>query len=335
MDNFLSEYWDDLSSLFSNSQQRLFWGYLLCAMFIAGLYSLKNNTEPLFTKFTNAFGFPHWFSKSATADYKMIIINKAIYLLCNPLLLGKLTVATLIFEGMHQLVGHRNLDIETPGWIIVTAFTLFIFTFDDFARFYTHKIMHEVHWLWEFHKTHHSATTLTPLSVLRTHPVEGLLFAIRGALVQGISIGVFIFLFDDKVDLFTVLNVNIILFVFNVTGANLRHSHISIGYYKCIEKYFISPAQHHIHHSTSPRHFNKNYGAILAVWDKLFNTFHHSESDVTLQYGLSKNQLANEQTLKKLYLSAFINSYHIIKKRLFTYSLRFSRSKSNTVNEPQ
>jgi len=319
MQDFLAQYWGDLSSLFSNSQQRLFWGYLLCASVIAALYSLHKSTKSTTDSVKTALGLPHWFSKSAIADYKLIIINKAIYLLCNPLLLGKLTIATLIFELMHSLLGQRNIESDLPDWLIITSFTLFVFVFDDFARFYTHKIMHEFPVLWEFHKTHHSATRLTPLTVLRTHPVEGLLFAIRSALVQGISIGSFVFLFDDKVDLFTVLNVNIILFIFNVAGSNLRHSHISIPYYKWIENIFISPAQHHIHHSTAPRHFNKNYGAVLAVWDKLFKTLHHSEVNTQIHYGISRHQTEREQGLQQLYLSAFTNSYQIIKSRLTKY----------------
>jgi len=323
MQDFFTQYWSDLSSLFSNSQQRLYWGYLLCASIIAAIYSLHKSTSNFKNSLSTALGFPHWFSKSARADYLLILINKAIYLIFNPLLLGKLTVATLIFEGMHQLLGQRNIETNIPSWAIISLFTLFIFIFDDFARFYTHKIMHELPILWEFHKTHHSATNLTPLTVLRTHPVEGLLFAIRSAIVQGVSIGFFVFLFDDKVDLYTVLNVNIILFIFNIAGSNLRHSHISIHYYLCIEKVIISPAQHHIHHSTATRHFNKNYGAVLAIWDWLFKTLHHSEPQTQIQYGISKYQKDSEQGLTTLYLSAFGNSYKIISVTLARWLQRF------------
>ena len=333
MEQFLTQYWNDISALFSNSQQRLFWGYLLSASFIAALFSLKTRTGTLKTTVKTALGLPHWLSKSARADYQLILINKAIYLLFNPFLLGKLTVATLIFETMHLSLGHRNIETELPEWLIVMGFTLFIFIFDDFARFYTHKIMHEIPWLWEFHKTHHSATSLTPLTVLRTHPVEGMLFAIRSALVQGISIGIFGFCFDDKVDLFTVLNVNIILFMFNLAGANLRHSHISIHYYPWLEKILISPAQHHIHHSTAPRHFDKNYGAILAVWDRLFNTLHLSEAGTTIQYGIAHDQKEGEQSLRALYLSAFANSFKILKSRLYKYRLFARKIKIKDVNK--
>ena len=39
-------------------------------------------------------------------------------------------------------------------------------------------------------------------------------------------------------------------------------------------KLFQSPAHHQVHHSTDPRHFDKNLGFALAVWDWLFGTLH-------------------------------------------------------------
>lgn len=328
MDIFLEQYLSDITALFSNSQQRLYWGYLLCAVFIAALYNIHKHPNNIKTALSTAAGLPHWFSKSAIADYQLIIINKAIYLLCNPILIGKLSIATLIFELMHQWIGQRQIESDLPSWVIVTAFTVFLFIFDDFARFYTHKLLHEIPYFWEFHKTHHSATSLTPLTVLRTHPVEGILFAIRSAVVQGISIALFVFWFADKVDLYTVLKVNIFIFIFNVAGANLRHSHISIRYYNLLENIFISPAQHHIHHSNAPRHFNKNYGAILAIWDKMFNTHCYSEEN-TLSFGLSKNQSVAEQSLQKLYFSAFANCYRMLKTQINkSYSAVFNSNQS-------
>lgn len=36
---------------------------------------------------------------------------------------------------------------------------------------------------------------------------------------------------------------------------------------------FQSPAAHRVHHSIFLLHHNKNYGATLIIWDRLFNTF--------------------------------------------------------------
>jgi sterol desaturase/sphingolipid hydroxylase (fatty acid hydroxylase superfamily) len=267
----------------------------------------------------------NWISPSAIADYKIILINKAIFLICIPLLITKIEVATPIFESMHLLFSQPNLQNTLPSWFIIGSFTLFILVFDDFARFYLHKLMHEIPWLWQFHKTHHSATVLTPLTVLRTHPVEGIIFALRTAVVQGVSIAIFVYLFADKVDLYTVLKVNVFIFVFNIAGSNLRHSHITIRYWKWLENFLISPAQHQIHHSIKARHFNKNYGAIFAFWDKLFNTHHYSEANFLDSdshsanpkplFGLGDGKNTDTHSIYNLYIVSFINIYNSCKQR--------------------
>ncbi|MEC7230725.1 MAG: sterol desaturase family protein, partial [Verrucomicrobiota bacterium] len=49
-------------------------------------------------------------------------------------------------------------------------FYLFLFILDDFARYWLHRWLHAIPLLWSFHKVHHSASTLNPFTVFRTHP---------------------------------------------------------------------------------------------------------------------------------------------------------------------
>ena len=44
------------------------------------------------------------------------------------------------------------------------------------------------------------------------------------------------------------------------------------------EYLLISPYQHQIHHSDNPKHFNKNMGSKLAIWDWMFGTLVLSKS---------------------------------------------------------
>ena len=138
--------------------------------------------------------------------------------------------------------------------------------------------MHRIPILWALHKVHHSAETLNPITIYRTHPLEGIIFTLRASLSQGIAISTFFFLFGSKVDLFTILGANIFIFIFNVAGSNLRHSHIYIRYWRWLEYFLISPAQHQIHHSLEERHYDKNFGATLSIWDWVGGSLHHSET---------------------------------------------------------
>ena len=106
------------------------------------------------------------------------------------------------------------------------SYTIFLFILDDFSRYITHRALHQIPILWAFHKVHHTAEHLTPFTVFRTHPIEAWIFSIRSALVQGIAISIFVFLFGSKIDLLSIYGVNIFLFIFNLAGANLRHSNV-------------------------------------------------------------------------------------------------------------
>ena len=127
--------------------------------------------------------------------------------------------------------------------------------------------MHKWPVLWALHKVHHSATVLTPMTVFRTHPLEGIIFSLRSAITQAIGISLFFYLFGNLVSLYTIVGVNVFVFVFNILGSNLRHSHIDIKYWVWLEKILISPAQHQLHHSLDERHYDKNFGAALVAWN--------------------------------------------------------------------
>lgn len=97
--------------------------------------------------------------------------------------------------------------------------------------------------------------------------------------------------------MFDLLGVNLFIFLFNVAGSNLRHSHICLRFGKW-ELFFISPAQHQIHHSVQLKHFNKNFGSTLAIWDSLFNSLLLSKNEQVKAFGLDQ-KLKNRQTLKQ------------------------------------
>lgn len=320
MDTLLTEYATNLfTSVYEtvlNPRKRVFFGYLLLGLLIGGTWLWWRSDRSPIQVFKDLISPKIWWSDSAKADYKILLINKAVLLAIVPLLITKVALATLVFQQLYAMMGFPPAPGSVlPNWAVPVCFTLFLFLLDDFARYFLHMLMHRWPVLWAFHKVHHSARTMTPFTVLRTHPIEGLLFTLRSILVQAISIGTFLYLFGDRVDLVTVLGVNIVVFIFNVTGSNLRHSHVPIYYWKWLERILISPAQHQIHHSTQPRHFDKNFGAILAIWDWIGGSLHHSEPETTLEFGVSRTIEADEHSLKTLYLTPFKESWRSATRR--------------------
>ncbi|MEX2617076.1 MAG: extracellular solute-binding protein [Alphaproteobacteria bacterium] len=306
METAVLDYLAELGDAFVNPQKRVFIGYLLAALAIAcAVIAFSAGTglrAGLGEGWRRVFDRKIWWSASARGDYRLFLANQAVMMALVPFLVTQVALAAVLFETLHGMAGGRPmLWAALPGWGVALLFTVAHFILDDATKYLVHRALHRWPVLWAFHKVHHSAETMTPLTVYRTHPVEGLLFTLRGIFVQAVVIAVFVYYFGDRVDLVTVLGANLFVFVFNVTGANLRHSHISIGYGRVLERLLISPAQHQLHHSSDPRHHDRNFGMALAVWDWVGGSLHLSEKNTVLRFGLGTELSETAHGIKSLY----------------------------------
>tara|TARA_B100001250_G_C19636446_1_gene716197 strand:- start:387 stop:917 length:531 start_codon:yes stop_codon:yes gene_type:complete len=173
--------------------------------------------------------------------------------------------------------------------------------------------MHRVPFLWEFHKIHHSATSLNPITQYRIHPIELIINNIRGVVVFGLVTGFFDYLSAHSIDKLLFLGANLFHFVFLLFGANLRHSHVKLRYPRFLEFIFISPFQHQIHHSSSASHFNKNMGSKFAIWDWLFGTLVLSKDVRRLRFGIG-SESSSHYNLYRSIVSPFLNIYYKLLK---------------------
>ena len=297
---------------FLNANKRLFWLYLVSAAVIAFVIFIKQRNQGNF--FCFIFDKSVWLHKSAKQDYIIWLINIVIKLsVIIPLLFAAAPIAIFISQQLTALFGEQP-PISNSRSIVMFCFTLLVFLLDDFTRFYLHYLMHRVPWLWQLHKVHHSAEVLTPFTVYRIHPIESALYAMRLVFVQGVAIGIGFYIFGHQLNILEVLGANLILFVFNIMGSNLRHSHIWFGWGNIIENWFISPAQHQIHHSIHQRHFDKNFGSVLAIWDRVFKTLLLSkETERPEGFGLSD---CKNEGLLKMYFKPLIPFPRLLKSRL-------------------
>ena len=314
------EYIGDIFHHFVDPKKRVFLGYIVLSIAIALFWLVFFRKKGLKSAFFKVFDKQILLSGSAISDYKMFLINRVLMLVLSPYLLTQLAVATFFYYSLLSLPigGFLSSLNGTPTVIVATLFTFVFFTFDDFTKYWVHRWMHKWPVLWALHKVHHSAETLNPITVYRTHPLEGILFSLRGAFSQGVVISMFFFMFGNKVDLVTILGVNFFVFSFHVAGSNLRHSHIDIKYWSWLEKILISPAQHQLHHSLDERHYDKNFGAALAIWDWIFGSLHHSEDIDKLVLGVEDDDL-NPRSVKELYLKPLIEILNILSESLSSF----------------
>ena len=314
------EYIGDIFHHFVDPKKRVFIGYIVLSIAIAFFWLVVFRKKGLRSAFFKVFDKKILLSGSAFSDYKMFLINRVLMLVLSPYLLTQLAVATFVYYSLLSLPVSSFLSSlnGVPTVIAATLFTVVFFTFDDFTKYWVHRWMHKWPILWALHKVHHSAETLNPITVYRTHPLEGILFSLRGAFSQGIVISMFFFIFGDKVDLVTILGVNFLVFSFHVAGSNLRHSHIDIKYWSWLEKILISPAQHQLHHSLDERHYDKNFGAALAIWDWMFGSLHHSEDIDDLVLGVEDDDF-NPRSIKELYLKPLKEILNIFSESISSF----------------
>jgi sterol desaturase/sphingolipid hydroxylase (fatty acid hydroxylase superfamily) len=260
--------WSDLISHLDAPEERLFWPYLASALALALLGAAAGRVSLR----RDVFSRDLWWHPSARADYLYFLLRAALSaFVIAPLLVSSTVVAVKVVLVLYEFLG------QPPDWPLgasgtTALYTALLFITSDASRFLLHKWMHESDVLWRFHQVHHSAEVMTPITLYRTHPVEGLLMALRGVLVTGLVGGLVSYLARGQAVPAEVLGVNAIAFALNLAGANLRHSHVWLSFGP-LERLLLSPAQHQLHHAVETGGLGVNYGAFLALWDRLAATW--------------------------------------------------------------
>jgi sterol desaturase/sphingolipid hydroxylase (fatty acid hydroxylase superfamily) len=249
----------------------------------------------------------------------MLFFNSFIkVLLIGPYLAFGLYLAFYTDDFLARTFGYERFTLGTTQTLILYTLTLTLL--GDFTTYVIHYLMHRFEFLWEFHKIHHAATSLNPVTQYRIHPVELILVNIKETLVFGLVMGLFDYLSANQVETITYLGINVFAFIFMFFGANLRHSSVKLKYFNFLEYIFMSPYQHQIHHSNRPEHFDHNMGSKLAIWDWMFGTLLRSRQVNKITFGISK-----EEDLQKKYES-FTNNLFLPFATIYrTISNKFSR----------
>ncbi|WP_404335359.1 sterol desaturase family protein [Sphingomonas sp. MMS12-HWE2-04] len=178
-----------------------------------------------------------------------------------------------IRDAILARVPHPGL-IAVPAWLGATIATAALFLAYEFAYWFDHWLMHRVPALWHFHKVHHQAESLSLLTNGRVHPIETIGFYNIVALVTGVTGVALVLLFGPAITPLALGGTNLLIFVAAVGLTHLQHSHFWIHFGPRWGRVLLGPAHHQIHHSADPAHFNRNLGSSLALFDRLFGTFH-------------------------------------------------------------
>lgn len=155
-----------------------------------------------------------------------------------------------------RAAGGGLIHLRTDGWWYGVSLLAFLLV-SDLYRYGSHRLYHAVPCLWALHSFHHSAEAITFVTGARHHWLEK---AVEGAFFPILAI-----LFEVPGELLTIAA------VVNFLPDTCAHLNIRLPLGRAIT-WVNNPQWHRIHHSTQPEHFNKNFAAVLPLWDFMFGT---------------------------------------------------------------
>ncbi|AKS46331.1 Sterol desaturase/sphingolipid hydroxylase, fatty acid hydroxylase superfamily [Octadecabacter temperatus] len=253
--------------------------YLGCFVLFTALVYLVRREKGSFI----AFLIPReiWSHRSIRVDVALIVINRLLSLFG---LFARFAAVPVVATWVAEMIQHPALSGFSLSPLVLAGL---VFVITDFTSYWIHRIHHGSRVLWPLHAVHHSASVLTPLTAYRTHPVAQMVTTAMATVIFGVVFGVLVGAFSPDLSLYEIAGVNAFVILSNLTVSNFHHSHIWVSFGPIIERLIISPAQHQIHHSVKPRHFNRNYGQVLAVWDWIFGTLYIIREKEVVTFGLT------------------------------------------------
>ncbi len=127
----------------------------------------------------------------------------------------------------------------------------------DFIYYWWHRTSHRVNLLWAAHAVHHQSEDYNLAVALRQAvltPFTSLPFSLPLAMV---GVPPLAYIAADSLST---------LYQFWI------HTEL-VGRLGPLEKVLNTPSHHRVHHARNPEYIDRNYGAILILWDRLFGTF--------------------------------------------------------------
>jgi sterol desaturase/sphingolipid hydroxylase (fatty acid hydroxylase superfamily) len=265
--------------------RRLRWRTIMRAMFPRRILRHRSNQADIFYLFFNVF-------------MAGIVFGWAVF--------AYQFVSNGIIAGMVAAFGPVEPS-HLPLLVSRGIVTVMMFLAYELGYYFNHWLSHKVPFLWEFHKVHHTAEVLTPVTNFRVHPVYTWIFANILAVSAAVAAGLGNYCFGNTATQYALTGTNLILVVFIHAYVHLQHSHMWISFRGMLGRIFVSPAHHQVHHSGNPKHFNKNFGSCLALWDWLFGTLYvPGKEREKLTFGFAGNPAAH--TVKGELIDPIVNA---------------------------
>jgi sterol desaturase/sphingolipid hydroxylase (fatty acid hydroxylase superfamily) len=185
------------------------------------------------------------------------------------------------FNDLLSIFGLRvdNLQVFDVDDLPKGIGLLIFFIVSDFVQWNTHRLLHRVPVLWNFHKVHHSVKEMGFAAHLRYHWMEPIVY--KSLLYIPIAI----------IGGFDAQDVAIVYF-FTIIVGHLNHANLGWDY-GFLKYVFNNPKMHIWHHAKElPKHvrYGVNYGLTLSLWDYIFKTNHIPFNGKDIELGFKNDE---------------------------------------------
>lgn len=174
-------------------------------------------------------------------------------------------VVLIVFYAIYQF---RIFDLGFHWWTFVLLFFA-----DDLSFYLHHRSCHQIRLFWAAHINHHSSTNYNLAVALRQSWGELFHKYIWWTWMPLVG-----------------FNPVLVLCMMSISLIYQYFLHTEIVKKTGFFEYFLNtPSHHRVHHAVNTRYLDRNHGAILIIWDKMFGTFQEERADEPVIYGITTN----------------------------------------------
>jgi sterol desaturase/sphingolipid hydroxylase (fatty acid hydroxylase superfamily) len=240
---------------------------------------------------------------SARADI-LFWLSRRIFmpLLVLPTAISTVAAGHVAYSMLAAVFGPSTHAAEQAGPWVLVAFTVTMLIAYDLSYYIYHYLQHRVPILWELHKVHHSASVMVGVTKDRVHPLDEIMNRWWDGLIPGVVFGIWLFFVLDPVEL-TVFGLNVYALRNTILMMDfVRHTHLKLSYGRILNAIFLCPHYHQLHHSVAEKHWDRNFGLTLSIWDRMFGTLVVPEKNEDFVFGLTGNEDREYQSLYRLHV---------------------------------
>lgn len=183
-------------------------------------------------------------------------------------LIGKIigTKASIFVVYIWIWENHRLFDIPVFAWWS----WLVLWVIGDFAYYWVHRAEHTTRLFWASHSIHHSSTEFNYTTAVRMPWME--MFYKPIIVLWAPLLG-----FNPV--MYAALGALALIF------GQLQHSE-TVGSLGVLDKIFVTPLNHRVHHASNHEYLDKNFGASFIIWDRIFGSYQAFDETIDIRYGV-------------------------------------------------